>query len=81
MTAALAALCLSVSAGAASAAGTGLIFVSNEKSHEVVVLDASYQIVKRIETSRRPRDMPIDWAASVWPWSIEMMPARMISAL
>lgn len=57
VTGTLAALCFSLSAGLASAAGTGLIFVSNEKSHEVVVLDANYQIVKRIETSRRPRDM------------------------
>ena len=25
--------------------------------------------------------MPIDWAASVWPSSTEMMPARTISAM
>src|SRR5690606_10313867 len=53
-----AALALGVAAAVpAMAAGTGLIFVSNEKSHEVVVLDQNYEIVKRIETSRRPRDM------------------------
>jgi PQQ-dependent catabolism-associated beta-propeller protein len=55
--AALSLLCLLTTVPAASAAGTGLIFVSNEKSHEVVVLDKDDQIVKRIETSRRPRDM------------------------
>ena len=54
---AIALIGLSLTPQAASAAGTGLIFVSNEKSHEVVVLDPTYQIVKRIETSRRPRDM------------------------
>lgn len=38
---------------------TGLVFVSHEKSNNVAVLDPSkdYQIVKWIETSRRPRDM------------------------
>ena len=39
------------------AAGTGLLFVSTEKGNEVVVLDQEHNIVKRIETSRRPRDM------------------------
>ncbi|MDB5527956.1 MAG: beta-propellerrepeat-containing protein [Devosia sp.] len=39
------------------AAGTGMIFVSTEKGNEVVVLDQDHNIVKRIETSRRPRDM------------------------
>lgn len=39
------------------AAGTGLIFVSTEKGNQVVVLDQDHNIVKRIETSRRPRDM------------------------
>lgn len=39
------------------AAGTGNIFVSTEKGNEVVVLDPSYNIIKRIATSRRPRDM------------------------
>ncbi|MBI4923516.1 MAG: PQQ-dependent catabolism-associated beta-propeller protein [Devosia nanyangense] len=41
----------------AVAAGTGLIFVSTEKGNEIVVLDKDYTIVKRIPTSRRPRDM------------------------
>ena len=27
------------------------------------------------------RDMPSDWAASVWPSSTEMIPARTISAM
>lgn len=39
------------------AAGTGNIFVSTEKGNEVVVLDPGYNIIKRIPTSRRPRDM------------------------
>lgn len=43
--------------GAARATGTGLIFVSTEKGNEVVVLDPGLSIVKRIATSRRPRDM------------------------
>ena len=27
------------------------------------------------------RAMPMDWAASVWPWSTERMPARTTSAV
>lgn len=41
----------------AFAVGTGNIFVSTEKGNEVVVLDPSYNVIKRIATSRRPRDM------------------------
>lgn len=41
----------------ASAAATGQIFVSTEKGNEVVVLDRGFNIVKRIATSKRPRDM------------------------
>src|SRR6218665_195443 len=41
----------------ALAAGTGMSFVSTEKGNEVVVLDQALNVVKRIETSRRPRDM------------------------
>jgi len=41
----------------AVAKGTGMIFVSTEKGNEVVVLDQSLQVVKRIATSRRPRDI------------------------
>lgn len=41
----------------AVAAGTGLIFVSNEKSDEVIVFDSTFSQVKSIPTSRRPRDM------------------------
>ena len=41
----------------ALAAGTGMIFVSTEKGNEVVVLDQELNVIKRIETSRRPRDM------------------------
>ena len=42
----------------AHAKDTGLIFVSNEKSNNLIVLDPkTYQIVKDIKVSRRPRDM------------------------
>lgn len=41
----------------AEAAGTGQIFVSTEKGNEVVVFDKDMNLVKRIATSRRPRDM------------------------
>lgn len=41
----------------AVAKGTGMIFVSTEKGNEVVVLDQALAVVKRIATSRRPRDM------------------------
>ena len=37
---------------------TGLIFVSNEKTNNLIVLDPkTYKVVKDIKTSRRPRDM------------------------
>lgn len=36
---------------------TGRVFISNEKSDEIVVLDKDYQEIARIDTSRRPRDM------------------------
>ena len=41
----------------AFAAGTGQIFVSTEKGNEIVVLDPGFTIIKRIPTSKRPRDM------------------------
>jgi PQQ-dependent catabolism-associated beta-propeller protein len=44
-------------AGPAWAAGTGRIFVSNEKSHDVWVFGPDYELLKKIGTSRRPRDM------------------------
>src|SRR5499433_792585 len=38
--------------------GTGLIFVSNEKTNNLIVIDPkTYQVVKDIKVSRRPRDM------------------------
>src|SRR5262249_59667406 len=41
-----------------AAKDTGLIFVSNEKTNNLIVLDPkTYQIVKDIKVSRRPRDM------------------------
>jgi PQQ-dependent catabolism-associated beta-propeller protein len=43
----------------AMAAGTGYVFVSNERTHNVLVFDPAndYALVKDIPTSRRPRDM------------------------
>lgn len=49
------ALCLSPFA--AWAQGTGNIFVSLERANEVVVLSPAHEIISRIETARRPRDM------------------------
>src|SRR6185437_6713544 len=50
-------LCLLATAPAA-AKDTGLIFVSNEKTNNIVVIDpASFKIVKDIKTCRRPRDL------------------------
>src|SRR5271169_3845534 len=44
--------------GQAHAKGTGLIFVSNEKSNNLIVIDPkTYQVVKDIKVARRPRDM------------------------
>ncbi len=44
--------------GPAHAKETGLIFVSNEKSDSISVIDPkSLEVVKIIKTSRRPRDM------------------------
>jgi len=43
----------------AEAAGTGYLFVSNERSNNVLVFDPAkdYAVIKDIKTSRRPRDM------------------------
>ena len=43
----------------AHAAGTGYVFVSNERTNDVLVFDPAkdYAQVKDIKTSRRPRDM------------------------
>lgn len=50
-------LSLLVCVGPALAAKTGLIFVSNEKSNEVIVFGPDFKQVKSIKTSHRPRDM------------------------
>jgi YVTN family beta-propeller protein len=44
---------------------TGRIFVSNEKSHDIHVFDADFNLIKRIETSRRPRDMKLNAARTL----------------
>ena len=47
-----------LAAGQSHAKDTGLIFVSNEKTNNLIVVDPkSYQIVKDIKVARRPRDM------------------------
>ena len=41
-----------------SAKDTGLIFVSNEKTNNIIVLDPkTNKVVKDLKTARRPRDM------------------------
>ena len=47
----------SLAAGQAGAAGTGLVFVSNEKSNTISVLDGEHRVVVTIETCARPRGM------------------------
>ena len=44
-------------AGPAQAKGTGLIFVSNEKSSTITVLDETDTVIKTFETCARPRGM------------------------
>src|SRR5262245_19912307 len=42
----------------AVAKDTGWIFVSNEKTNNIIVLDPKdYKVIKDLKTSRRPRDM------------------------
>ena len=42
----------------AEAKDTGLIYVSNEKSNNILVIDPkTYKVVNDIAVSRRPRDM------------------------
>ena len=48
---------LAIDAGP-QAKDTGLIFVSNEKTNNIIVLDPkTYKVVKDIKVARRPRDM------------------------
>src|SRR5262249_61670234 len=54
----LAAVVVGLVPGRAPAKDTGLILVSNEKTNNLIVLDPkTYQVVKDIKVSRRPRDM------------------------
>lgn len=50
---------LLVAGGPTRAAGTGYVFVTNERTNNVLVFDPAkdYALVKDIKTSRRPRDM------------------------
>ncbi len=53
-----AALALVLAFTPAEAKDTGLIYVSNEKSNNILVIDPkTYKIVNDIAVSRRPRDM------------------------
>ncbi len=74
MTFLVARICAALAVGAvlliapdpAVAKGTGLIFVSNEKSHTITVIDPkSLEIIKEIKTSRRPRDMEFNRAKTL----------------
>ena len=53
-----AALALGLAFTPAEAKDTGLIYVSNEKSNNILVVDPkTYKVVNDIAVSRRPRDM------------------------
>jgi len=56
----LIAVAMSIAATGVSARDTGRVFVSNEKSNDVYVFDPEFNLIKRIETSRRPRDMKLN---------------------
>jgi PQQ-dependent catabolism-associated beta-propeller protein len=43
--------------GTATAKNTGLVFISNEKSSTITVLNADHEVVKTFETCARPRGM------------------------
>ena len=50
----------------ARAAQTGLVFVSHEKTHDIWVLKpVTLEVVKKIRTSRRPRDMHFNKARTL----------------
>ena len=51
------ALGLVTAQGAAQAKNTGLIFISNEKSSTITVLDQNDQVIESFETCARPRGM------------------------
>src|SRR5712671_2273994 len=52
------ALALAFAPALARAKDTGLIFVSNEKTNNLIIIDPkTYQVVKDLKISRRPRDM------------------------
>ena len=54
---AAAALLMLVAADRAGAKGTGQVFVSNEKSSTITVLDAEHRVVDTFPTCARPRGM------------------------
>ncbi|MGQ0485013.1 MAG: PQQ-dependent catabolism-associated beta-propeller protein [Hyphomicrobiales bacterium] len=53
----LLALAIFVSSECASAKGTGLVFVANEKSNTITILDADHKVVESFPTCGRPRGM------------------------
>ena len=46
-----------INTGSVYSKGTNLVFVSNEKSNTITVLDANHGVVKTLKTCRRPRGM------------------------
>ncbi len=53
----LAAMLLLAATSRGLAKATALVFVSNEKTNNIIVIDPkTYKVVKDLKTSRRPRD-------------------------
>ena len=59
----------------AFAKDTGLIFISLERGNQVVVLNPDLTENKRIDTSRRPRDMHFNAAHDKLSWPVAMTTA------
>jgi DNA-binding beta-propeller fold protein YncE len=58
MTSGLTAVFLAVACSRGVAKDTGLLFVSNERTNNLIIIDPkTKQIVKDLKVSRRPRDM------------------------
>jgi PQQ-dependent catabolism-associated beta-propeller protein len=50
-------ICVTLQTAIAVAAGTGLVFVSNEKSSTISVLDGRHRVIETLQTCGRPRGM------------------------
>ena len=53
----MAVVAMPLAAGQAISAGTGLIFISNEKSSTISVLNADHEVIETFDTCARPRGM------------------------